>query len=225
MHDWNALVRERLGGLNLPEAEREETIAELASHLLECYESQLREGLSDAEAVQCALHEIGDGERLARRIHRVRREERNMADRMRTFWLPGLVSLAAFNVLWMIITRVEIVPHLLDFGFIVVPVYLPLLLAMPLFGALGAYLSTRAGGSRRARVAAGVFPLIALPAAALTAVGASFLSLISLSPTPHQFPTQLFVAIVVLCGFAVQSAALLLGALPFLRAEHRASIE
>jgi hypothetical protein len=136
-----------------------------------------------------------------------------------------LAALAAFNLLWMVVTRAGLAPRLFDFGYIIVPVYFPLLLAMPLFGALGAYLSFRAGGGRRARFASGLFPLLAVPAAVLTSLGAGMVINLNLSSAPHAtpgaFPTRSAVAIVVLSGVVVQSAALLLGALPFLRASKR----
>jgi hypothetical protein len=225
MPDWNALLRDRLGNLALPAPERDEVIAELATHLQESYEGFLRRGIPETEAFEQALSGLGDLESLTQDICRAKKEGQYMGDRMKTFWLPGLAALAAFNLLWMVILRAELAPHLFDFGTIIVPVYVPLLLAMPLFGALGAYLSARAGGSRSTRFAAGLFPLFAVPAAVLSAVGAGMVFNLNLSSTAHAtpgaFPTRLAVAIVVLSGIVVQSAALLLGAFPFLRAFKR----
>jgi hypothetical protein len=45
--------------------------------------------------------------------------------------------------------------------------YVPWLMSLPLFGALGAYLSSRAGGSRGTVLFASVFPVLALTAAFL----------------------------------------------------------
>jgi len=42
MPDWQKLVRQRLGGLTLDAAEKEEVHAELAAHLEETYEALLR---------------------------------------------------------------------------------------------------------------------------------------------------------------------------------------
>ena len=44
MPDWKALVRGRIGSLDLPQAARDEVIAELAAHLEDIYEEQVAAG-------------------------------------------------------------------------------------------------------------------------------------------------------------------------------------
>jgi hypothetical protein len=192
--------------------------------LQESYEQCLRRGLADSQAFDRALGELGDIGLLVGKIASKKREGQDMGDRMKTFWLPGLAGLAAFNLLWMVVTRAGIPPRVFDFRFITVPVDMPLLVAMPLLGVLGAYLSLRAGGSRGARFAAGLFPLLAAPIAILTALAAHIVGIVSLSRSssnPHDFPTRSAVAGMALAAFVIQAAALLLGALPFLRASKR----
>jgi hypothetical protein len=98
--------------------------------------------------------------------------------------------------------------HLFKLGSVIVALYVPWLIVLPLFGAVGAYLSRCAGGDRLTRLAAGLFP------------GVAFFGLFCVL-----FAGSLIVghASVVLIGVgllvcALHGVALLLGALPFLRA-------
>lgn len=47
MPDWQELVRQRLAGLALDPAERDEIRAELAAHLEDAYEAMLRDGINN----------------------------------------------------------------------------------------------------------------------------------------------------------------------------------
>jgi len=58
-------------------------------------------------------------------------------------------------------------PRIAGSGPNTVLLYVPWLLSLPFFGALGAYLSSRAGGSRGTVILASVFPVLALTAAFL----------------------------------------------------------
>jgi len=141
-------------------------------------------------------------------------------NRVSALWLPGLVVLSVSMGLLMVLIRAGLRPltfcldwhHPLQF-------YVPWLLTLPLFGALGAYWSLRAGGGTRRRLLAGVFPVVAM--------AASFVVLL---------PIEIIGDVVVggrhfiwhsFCGFGsfmvswvlFPGAALLLGALPFLKAQ------
>ncbi len=99
-------------------------------------------------------------------------EAARMSQRTRSLWLPGFVSLVAASLFLIAVgfvrdpsyffSGISLQPHNL-----VLPSYAPgrtfyltWLLAHVLFGALGAYLSRRAGGTRAARMVAGAFPAI-----------------------------------------------------------------
>ncbi len=89
-------------------------------------------------------------------------------------------------------------------------VYIPWLLSLPLCGAAGAYLSRRAGGERRASLAAGLFPVIAMT----SLVG--FLTIIG--KFVYAKPQWVYFSIAVLFGSILPGMALLLGAAPFAKA-------
>ncbi len=132
-----------------------------------------------------------------------------MNQRTKSLWLPGLISLLVANVFLMMLQRSGLPIHLFKLGSVILALYVPWLVVLPLCGAIGAYLSLRAGGDRVARLSAALFP------------GIAFLGLFCLV-----FLASLFVghATVVMIGVGLlmgvlHGVALLLGALPFLKAQ------
>src|SRR5208283_2276460 len=82
----------------------------------------------------------------------------------KSFWLPGLASFAAASLFLLVLTRISLQPRFLvrlNSG-LGLSFYIGWLLAQVPCGALGAFLSTRAGGSSSARIAAGTFPASAM---------------------------------------------------------------
>ncbi|HKO03384.1 MAG TPA: hypothetical protein VJW51_01485 [Candidatus Acidoferrales bacterium] len=204
------MVRKRMGNVGVTSAQQDEIVAELASHLEDLYEKQLEGGSGEHEAVARVLGELTEGRRLARNIRRATHEEDEMNDRTRRFWLPGFVSLTAANLLLMLLQRTVFPLSVFRAGSVVMAQYVPLLVAAPLFGATGAYLSHRAGGGRLACLGAGLFPLTAMVGTicVLALTGNFRLA----APLPFHF------AIALLFGVMLPGAALLLGVLPFLKA-------
>ncbi len=117
--------------------------------------------------------------------------------------------IGAKHVFLMILQRAALRPHLFSVGSVVVALYVPLLVASPLFGAIGAYLSHRAGGNRLELFVAGLFPLIAM--LALICVLAFTGKVALATPQPYYF------AIALIFGVVLPGTALLLGVLPFLK--------
>jgi hypothetical protein len=163
MPDWQKLVTQRLAGLALDAAEKDEVHAELAAHLEESYESLRTKGLPEQAAMQQTLSQVADWQDLRRRIQVARTMKENiMNDRVRQIWLPGFVTfllstclLALFEIFGPkppVLVKVGQLPMVLFF--------IPWLLSLPLVGALGAYLSHRAGGSRSAVFSSIVFPVL-----------------------------------------------------------------
>ena len=209
MPDWSALVRQRIGNVGVTSAQQDEIVAELASHLEDLYEQQLAAGAGELEAVARVLGELTEGRRLVRNIRLATRREEEMNERTRRFWLPGFVSLTAANLLLMLLQRTVFPMSVVRAGSVVMAQYLPLLVAAPLFGAMGACLSQRAGGSRLACLGAGLFPLTAmLGTICVLALTGNFRLA---APLPLHFATAL------LFGVMLPGAALFLGALPFLK--------
>ena len=175
MPDWQELVRRRLSGLALDAEEKDEVHAELAAHLEDTYEASLREGMLEPQALSRALSVAGNWQNLRRGIQIARRKENNMTNRVRQLWLPGLLTLFTSMSLLMLIQffgpRPQIVHpndaynlslQLRSWSMIapVMVVYVPWLLALLLIGALGAYLSHRAGASQRVVFLSILFPVL-----------------------------------------------------------------
>jgi hypothetical protein len=181
MRDWEALVERHLAGLSLEPAERAEVIAELAAHLEETCEEWRKRGMPEEEAVHRSLSQVEDWQDLRRRIQTSRTRENIMTNRVKQFWFPSLLTLLLSMGLLMLIQSFGPNPWITartsGWSLIapVAVVYLPWLFLLPLIGAMGAYLSKRAGGSQRAMFSSIVFPvlpylvffLLALPVTAL----------------------------------------------------------
>ena len=225
MRDWCAFVREKLTGLDLAPPQQEETVRELAAHLEDHYEEGRALGLTDSKACDLALSEVANWRRLARKIHHLKRTEETMKGRIRNLWLPGFISgsvaLESFHILWLAGYR----PRPFWAGSLEgLQLYLPWLFILPLFGALAAHLSRRAEGQRLTRLAAVLSPSI------VTLVMLCVAVLVSVVIAPEKrvidlIPYLLGVHQSLPVGFAqsifnwvvLPSAALLLGAIPFLR--------
>src|SRR5260370_27695142 len=175
--DWQKPVRQRLPGLALDSEEKDEVHAELAAHLEESYESLRAKGLREQAGMQQTLGQVADWQALRRRIQTARTKENIMNDRVRQLWLPGFLtfllstSLLALNEIfgpkpWALM-RVGQPPIVLFF--------IPWLFSLPLVGALGAYLSHRAGGARATLFPSIVFPVLPFLASILLVLPVSLI--------------------------------------------------
>lgn len=195
MPDWHELVRRQLGHIALEQADREEVIVELAGHLEETFENLLRDGISVEEAKRRAVSQVDDWKKLERGIQNARSKENIMNPRVKGLWLPGLLTFTLCMVLLELCQRFGPAPLVLNLEHPpVLLFYTRWLLTLPIAGALGAYLSKRAGASLRTALLASIFPvlpfgvvfLIAIPAGLLLSralahhiVAASFLNLMT----------------------------------------------
>jgi hypothetical protein len=164
MTDWKKLVRERLGSTQLPRHVHDEIMYELAAHLEETYVAALTRGMNETEARKIALQEVDDWPVLAANICHAKSEEDPMNHRTKTLWLPGFASLAAASLFLLALTQLSLEPQFLvrlNSG-LGRSLYIGWLCAQIVFGALGAYLSRRAGGTRTTRIVAATFPAIVL---------------------------------------------------------------
>jgi hypothetical protein len=165
MPDWEAIVRSHLAGLVLAPEERSEVIEELAAHLEETCAELCEQGISEEAGVRLALSQVTDWQDLRRRIQIAKTKEKIMTNRVTQFWVPALVTLFLAMVLLPIIQMIGPKPWMpASEGHLrmtpVAVVYLSWLLTLPLIGAMGAYLSNRAGGSQRAVFSSIVFPVL-----------------------------------------------------------------
>jgi hypothetical protein len=221
VHDWTALVRVRLGSIGLANTERELVVAELAAHLEDAYALHLSRGLREIEAVTAAINEVSDWRKLSRNIQYAKNQEGIMNDRTRQLWLPGLVCFATSMIWLMVLQFTGVKPYPLQLGFITLPMfYIPWLACLPLFGAFAAYLSRRAGAQPRRIFVVTLFPsLMFLTSILLWVVPVTLFG--SKDPanayirSHFSFGTVLGVFLLLL----IPAVPLLMGALPFLRAE------
>lgn len=214
MPEWSETVKQRLGALGLDPQREAEIVAELADHCQELFDYWRERGLSADEATARALEDVRDWKELGREIQRAELEEETMNPRTRKIWLPGLVTgTLSMALLW----SLELLGfHMRIFWHSSNPpglmFSLPWLLVLPFVGALGAYLSARAGGGPRERLVAGLFP-----SAALTLLFAAVMPIALLrgSLLPWSFLVSAL-ASALLGWVLIPGAALLVGVLPFL---------
>jgi hypothetical protein len=220
MPNWKRLVREHLASLKLSRDSQEDVIAELSAHLEETYEAARAQGLDEAEAVKRALQEAGDWHVLAENIFRTK--EQSMNHRTRSLWLPGLASFAAASLFLLVLTQVSLQPRFLvrlNSG-IGISFYIGWLFAQVLFGALGAFLSRRAGGTRTARIVAATFPAIVV--FGLWAIWIPASAFIEHNTFMLNHP--LYYALGIFPWVVLPGIILLLGAAPFLKEPKRNSV-
>jgi hypothetical protein len=168
MPDWEKLVRDRLAGLALERQEQGAVIAELAGHLEESYMSFRREGLPEPEAFHRTINQVTDWRDLQHKITLAKKTEDPMRERLYQLWIPGFLTLTLSTIFLMTLQRQGFQSRSVSWiGPGTVLVYMPWLMSLPLFGALGTYLSSRVGGSRGTVLLASLFPVLAFTAAFL----------------------------------------------------------
>src|ERR1700686_947727 len=177
MPDWDKRFIDRLAQPALGERERQEVITELAGHLEETYEALRRNGFPEREAVHRALSQVTNWSDLQRKIYCARAKENIMNPRTSRVWLPSFATLAASIITLVAVDFLGLQPgplgsrpgtlfmgHLMG-GIIggphIVNEYTVWLMVLPFVGALGARLSSRAGGTLRDIIISGVFPALA----------------------------------------------------------------
>jgi hypothetical protein len=163
MPNWNALVRKHLGAADPISGEEAEIITELSGHLEDLYEELRAKGVSESDAIGQAVGDAANWRKLAKRLRRAKDEEQTMTHRTKTLWLPCLVSLTGSMGWLAILQHLDARPHMpwLHSGLRMTP-YLVWLITQPLFGAIGTYLSRKAGGERIAEFTASLFPSIVM---------------------------------------------------------------
>lgn len=222
MPDWKAVVSQRMAPLNLPAHSKAEVVAELAAHLEEIYKTARARGLMHEAAVAFTLQEVRNWRVLANNISRAKSQEDFMTNRTRTLWLPAMANLLAAMLLLMMMQRLGVQPRLLWVnamqGKFALVFYFPWLIALPFFGAVGAYLSRRAQGDTFARLTAALSPALALIAlVCLIAPWGLLMDGLSIY-------RMVLIAGGLLSWGVLPACALLVGALPFLGGKLRSKI-
>jgi hypothetical protein len=162
MPDWQELVRQRLSSLALDAEEKDEVQVELAAHLEESYEVFCKEGLPEKEAVHRTFEQVADWRDLQRRIFIAKRSGYAMQKRAHQLWIPGFLTMALSIVFLVTLQKLGFNPRMVSWRDSDIFFYAPWLVSLPFLGAFGAYISSRAGGSRRTALLASIFPALAL---------------------------------------------------------------
>lgn len=219
MRDWSALVRPHLASLRVDERRRLEIGAELAAHLEDTYESALRRGSTEAEAMACAMERVPDWRALAVAVNQATDEGTIMTRHARTVLLPGTTMLLAAATGMAVTLSATPADRWADPRWYVHALAAGLALLFYLvLGAIGAAWSRHVGGSPGERLAAGAFPLVLHVAVVGFGVGQDVLFALSrggqgrhLGLHLADFPNMILPMLV------APGAALLLGVLPFAR--------
>jgi hypothetical protein len=166
MPDWQEIVRQRLAGLELEDADSAEVVEELASHLDEQHQSLLDNGITEEIATQSVVQQVADWRDLKSKIESSRSKETPMNRRVSKFWLPAFLTILLAMSFLMIIEALGFQPWVSSAwggpqGTLpVAVVYLPWLVTLPFVGALGAYLSRRAGARPLTVFSSVIFPVL-----------------------------------------------------------------
>ena len=211
MPDWHAIVASHLAGLNLSPARRQQILQELSEHLEDEF-AALCEWLPEEEAQRQALSLLTGSDVLVREIRNAEKED-PMNWMRRTLWLPGLTTAALYTLLLVTFARLG---HLVvDIRF----VFYGALALLVMIGAVGSWWARAMGATPLQRALVSLSPIFC-------ALVASFLIALPV----HAFKTgrPLFSPLEgevfsMLRSVSIQTGALLLGALPFLKGSPRDS--
>lgn len=213
MHDWQEVVRRKLASERMSRSQRDDVVAELADHLEDFHAELLASGLTEPEASTKCLEQLSNLQQIAIAAQRSHVLEGAMNRRSKTFWLPGLVTLTLASVSLMLMqlftfSRPRV--HWVDGGAVAMG-YVWLVSLLPC-GALGAYLSRRAGGTRLSSIIASLFPSLTMLAvfSIILPVG------IFIERNTYIIHHLGYFGLGLLVWIVVPGAALLLGALPIL---------
>lgn len=216
MPDWKRFVRRRMHSLCC--MTKEGVVAELAHHLEETYDQARSSGLAERAAIRLTLQEGQSWNVLAAEIDHAK-QEGAMNHRTKSLWIPGLATLFGASVLLMGVQFSGFNPHLTWVRGLGMLFYWPWLVGLPMFGAVGAYLSRRAHGSVCSRFVAGL-----APALVMLIVMALILPFGLVIDGLHFFILVAF-GLGILNWVVLPAVALLLGVLPFVGALRVSGIE
>jgi len=199
-----------LGPLGLRHRREEEILAELAEHL-EDQDGGNTEKTILPHSRGAQIEDDIDWTRLAREIRHA--EEETMSPTAKTLWVPGVSMLFCSFILLLGMTRlVPPTTWILPNGQVLLMA--PWLFCYLVFGALGAWWSRRAGGSRATRFFSGMFPL------ALHLAIFFLPMIIAVASATPRFPEHVqlrFLLDIGLLWLVIPGVALAIGTVPFLR--------
>jgi len=214
MRNWEEHIHGRVARSKRCAHLEPEVTEELAHHFEDVCEAGMEAGCSEEESARSALKEVKNWPRLAMQINEARGGTKMLKQRIQTLWLPAMMNMTvAFTVLLgglMVLNKPLRGPVMSSNP---APLYLVWLVVLPAMGATAAYWSRRAGGSVAVRATAALFP-------AITMLVTFFAILMHAVFVDHDTSsTNIFMQVGGSAVGAVMlpAAALLVGALPFLR--------
>ncbi len=212
MPDFARMVQRKLRGWECPQ--REEVIEELAGHLRDVYEEQLRAGSSTYTAARIALRSAGNWKHLRSGIRDARRGI--MRNGTKRILIPGAAALLIATVGERVLWHVGVgTPHVYQYWSWLTTT-LPMIGVMIAAGAVAAAGSSYLGGSKRQRLWAVEFPAFAALVLFLTLLFAHQASQVIRGQASDWHLIGNAALRYLLFGIAVPAAALLAGGLPFL---------
>lgn len=162
MHEWQDVIRKKAAGVAMSPRQCEELVAELANHLEDLHAALLASGVAEPEASTQCLKQLNDIP-IAVFARRSQIWEDAMNQRSRTLWLPGLVTLTIACVSLMVMQLFAFSrPRVYWVDGVNVEVGVLWLLSLVPCGALGTYMSCRAGGTRWNSILASLFPSLTM---------------------------------------------------------------
>lgn len=162
MRDWVAYVRAHLG-----DGKRSEVIEELGNHFEETYLSLRGQGIGEEEARKLTESEVQNWRELNEEI--IRAKEGDVRNSFRQVCIPGLVTFFGAAVALVVVGKLGVEPR----AFVAMPLppvlfYVPWLAALPVIGALGAFLAKRADARGIGVHVSSTFPAILMAIAMAT---------------------------------------------------------
>jgi hypothetical protein len=212
VRDWTEWVRQRLCTLGVGAEREDEITRELAHHFEDISEEAQASGRSPKDAHDQASSEVQDWARFTKSIRRAEREGGFMKQRMKSLWLPAFgTAWLAIAVLRWVIARSPHAAGVIWVGRVPMHFYAGWLELLPLVGALGAFASWYARGTKSE---------IFLTAISLPVVmGALFAVAFPIVLVYKQMPPQMMFlpALIAVLGWVIlPGLALLIGAAPFI---------
>lgn len=223
MRDWTALVDRHLTSASVDVRRRREIGAELAAHLEDAYETALRDGCEEAEAIARAMALVPDWNALTAAVQRSADEESIMTRQASTILLPGTTMLLAAAAGMSLVVSSTPADRWVDPRWYVHALAAAgALLFYLVLGAIGAAWSRHVGGSPGERLAAGAFPLVLHMAVVGWGVGGDLLYALSHGGVGRHLGITLFSLInMILVMLVAPGTALLLGGWHFVRSSAR----
>ena len=208
-------VRDELMTLRLGESVRQEVIEEISIHLESAVGELASSGVEEIQAEALVLGRVGDWKALLKGIQRSK--ESTMRDRFRRLWVPWLVTgVLAYTALFLIARFGGWNSVVIQGNYF--PYTWPWYPALILIGALGAFWSKQAGGTRIERVFSSIAPSTIMALVMFVALPIEFGRELVVE---HQLPWVFYHPFVFVSGITawviVPGIPCMLGALPFLR--------